>query len=208
MARTLLCGTAMPLQLRRALSFADRSTLALAPLALLLQIGCAQTAPPPPAKVGKSEVAVSIDVRESGPIRSERIPVAFDDAKRVASLVERALVESPQRGEIRAVLVDDRTGELVVLGTQAGVAQVRAFLSPGLVSAEGTDAVEVIRLAHGDARELAGMAARMVPARVRIEPDATLNAVIVSGDAPSRERVKQAIAVLDVPNEKAARATP
>ena len=198
----------MRLQLHRALSFAVRTVVALAPLALLLQLGCAQTAAPPPTKVGKSELAVSIDVRESGPIRSERIPVAFDDAKRVASLVERALVESPQRGEIRAVLVDDRTGELVVLGTQAGIAQVRAFLSPGLVSAEGTDAVEVIRLAHADAREVAGLAARMVPARVRIEPDAALNAVIVSGDAPSRERVKQAIVVLDIPNEKAARATP
>lgn len=181
--------------------------MAIAALGLAI-VGCAQPAPLAAPKVGKSEVAVSVEVRDSGPIRTERIPVAFDDAKRVATLVERALVESPQRGEVRAVLVDDRTGELVVLGTQAGIAQVRAFLSPGLVADGGSDAVEVIRLAHADARDLAGVAMRMVPARVRVEPDAALNALIVSGDAGSRERVKQAVAVLDVPSGKAASATP
>src|SRR5687768_11364481 len=121
-----------------------RTASAAVPLLLaLLGGGCVPAAAPSTAKVGKSDVTVSIRMSESGPIRSERIAVAFDDAKRVATLVERALVESPQRGEIRAVLVDERTGELVVLGTQAGIAQVRAFLSPGLVAAEGTDAVEV-----------------------------------------------------------------
>ena len=114
---------------------------------------CAQK--PPPARVGTSDPTPREARPSSAPVRAERLQVAFGDVKRLATMLERALVDGPDRGEVRAVLVDERSGELIVFGTDAGIARARAFLSPGVIDKSGAEEVEVLHLTHADAQSVA-----------------------------------------------------
>jgi type II secretory pathway component GspD/PulD (secretin) len=166
--------------------------------------GCAPGAAP--ARVGKSDPPPSkVERVSSTPVRAERVVVAFGDVKRVAVMLERALVENADRGDVRAVLVDERSGELVIVGTEAGIARARAFLSPGLIE-QGGDEIEVLRLTHADAQNVARVVTSLVQGRVRVVPDTTMNALVLSGDVATRERVKKVVASLDVEVAKASRA--
>ena len=171
---------------------------------LVSAAGCAPAAAP--AQVGKSHPTVKDEHVARAPVRAERIAVAFDDIKRVAVMLERALVDGPpDRGEVRAVLVDERSGELVIVGTEEGIARARAFLSPALIEPQGADEIEVVRLAHADAQNVARVVASLVHGGVRVVPDSAMNALVLSGDAEARDRVKKVVASLDVEVPKASR---
>jgi len=167
--------------------------------------GCAAGTGAAPS-VGNSHQSPSEARAVEAPVRAERIAVAFADAKRLASMLDTALVEGPAHGAVRAVLVDDRSGELLVFGTDAGIARVRAFLSPGLIEDAGADDVEVVKLEHADAQNLVRIVTPMVHGRIRVEPDPAMNALVLSGEPSARDRVKKIVASLDAEAAKAARA--
>src|SRR5262245_24641302 len=64
-------------------------------------------------------------------VHAERIQVSFGDVKKLASVLRDVLdMEGPRQGPIRAILVDEPTGDLVIIGTDAGIASARRLISP------------------------------------------------------------------------------
>lgn len=70
----------------------------------------------------------------------------------------------------------------------------------------GPDDVEVLRLAHADAQNVAHVVTPLVSGRIRVVPDTAMNALVVSGEADARTRVKKIVSELDVQPTAAARA--
>lgn len=95
-------------------------------------IGCATS--PSTQSIGKSS---RVDPpRSLEGVHSERIALRTDDPKQVAGVLHRVLNlgRNEASGDVHAVFLERSTGELVVIGTDRGIAGVRTLLSPALVS--------------------------------------------------------------------------
>ncbi len=116
-------------------------------------------------------------------------------------------------GELRRVMAEPRTNQLVLVGTERGYRRVLAFLRV-IDRPEGDDAsVHVHRLQHGDAEAVAATLQRLLGAgasgqaaagsaprrAIAIEPHADLNAVVVTASPSEHRRVRQLLEELDAP---------
>jgi type II secretory pathway component GspD/PulD (secretin) len=134
-------------------------------------------------------------------LHSERVAVRFGDPRRLADLLTEVfdLHHGAGSGDVRAVLVDGATAELVVVATDAGVAAVRRLLAPGCTDAPAEDArVEVVPLAHARANSVVHTLTPMAPRGARIVPDEPTNALVISGSAAERATVIALAKSLDV----------
>lgn len=165
----------------------------------LLAPGCAITQPAAPSgPIGKAHVETRDAPPSDGKVRSERISVAFGDVHQLASLLQQTLTDGTRTtGPVRAVLVDERTGELVVFGTDEGIARVKAFLSPGVLE-DGRGDIAVLALTHAGAEELLHLVQPLCTGGARIVADPATNSIIVSGTADARACVQKAVTALDV----------
>lgn len=141
-----------------------------------------------------------------------RAPAADRQAATVAAPAEIA-------GELRRVLPEPRTNQLVIVGTEAGYRRVISYLRV-IDRAEGEEStVHVHRLQHGDAEAVAATLSRLLGgsgagassaggttaasaplgSRVAVEPHADLNAVVITASAADYRRVRQLIEELDAP---------
>ncbi len=134
-------------------------------------------------------------------VHAERIAARFGDPRRLAAALHDVLeLGRSAGGDVRAVLVDEATGELIVLGTADGIAKVRALLAPGLTGApEGDERVEVVPLANANAGAVAHTLGPMLPYRARLVSDPRANVLLVSGPAEERAKVVALAKALDVP---------
>lgn len=96
--------------------------------------GCASSAMP--STVGKSEPREQARSLEG--VHAERIALKTDDAKQVEGVLHGVLQlgRDGMSEDIRAVFLERSTNELVVIGTDRGVARVRALLSPALIATD------------------------------------------------------------------------
>src|SRR5688572_7214587 len=76
-------------------------------------------------------------------IRSERIALRSQDAGDVSRIL-RELFDVPKSRDVRAVLEEPSTNEIVVVGTDRGIAQVRRILAPALVMQDLERGVDVV----------------------------------------------------------------
>jgi hypothetical protein len=116
--------------------------------ALACGAGCAPVTAAPAQSAGGGQAAIGESTRQSAPpeqdappelegVHAERLTLRSDDPHRIAKVVEDVLGLHRRRtpdADVRSVFVESRTNELVVVGTDRGIARVRALLSPGLIA--------------------------------------------------------------------------
>jgi len=165
--------------------------------------GAVATRPPAPASAHPRDkgAAPAAGVAE---IHAERIPVAFADVEALAAILQDIFgVRGPGDGEgpVRAILVDDRTRDLIVFGTDEGIARVRKLLAPACDPAAAADGegVEVVPLAHAAATEILHVVAPMAGPRTLLMADEPTNSLVIRGVPEQRERLRRVIAALDLP---------
>lgn len=66
-------------------------------------------------------------------VHAVRITLRTRDAQQVSGVL-REVLDLPHDRDVRAILDEPSTDSIVVLGTDAGIARVRALLSPALVA--------------------------------------------------------------------------
>lgn len=134
-------GTAMTTRIR----FVTLLTIAGA---LACGAGCTPVAAAPAQSADLGQAEVGQSKRRSAPaeqdappelegVHAERLALRSDDPHRIAKVVEDVLGLNRRRtpdADVRSVFVEGRTNELVVVGTDRGIARVRALLSPGLIA--------------------------------------------------------------------------
>jgi type II secretory pathway component GspD/PulD (secretin) len=174
---------------------------------LAQQAGCAPTA----GSASKSTAAAQPPSSEPTPrptpgpatdtagLRSERIVVQFSDVDQVASaLVEVLQVhEASSDGSVRALLVDHDTNELIVVGTEPGIARVRSILSPAIT--EQGAGVRVLPLDHARAEDVARSIDRLADPGVVVIADHATNSVVVRGGSDAQERIASLVDEMDGP---------
>lgn len=132
-------------------------TLLAISAALACGAGCAPVtgAAAQPPQSGQAEIGQSArkvaPPEESAPpqlegVHAERLALRSDDPHHIAKVVEDVLGLNRRRApdaDVRSVFVESRTNELVVVGTDLGIARVRALLSPGLIADQQPTAEQV-----------------------------------------------------------------
>ncbi|MCC6522178.1 MAG: hypothetical protein IT373_05910 [Polyangiaceae bacterium] len=179
---------------------------ALVALALGAALPLGACAGPPTAQAPRPEPApVTAAAAAPDPARQEphatRLAVRFGDPHRIAGVLAD-LFEPGQRpdGEVRAVLVDEATRELVVFATDAGLERVRAILSPGCdLAPPDEERVEVFPLEHAAAGAVAHTLLPLLPRGARVVPEDRSNTLLVAGPARERASVLALARALDVP---------
>ncbi|HEY4117477.1 MAG TPA: secretin N-terminal domain-containing protein [Byssovorax sp.] len=165
----------------------------LVPLALfsgaLFTVGCA-----PPAVTPRAPDVAGV--------HAERITLTHGQVKEVATMLRALYPADAERGDgarVVTVLANPAKDEIIVFGNDAGVAAVRATVSPGCVDATAdARAPEVVFLTQADAHVVES-AVRPFARSGRVVVDGATNALVI--DAPSAaemQRLKQLVAALDV----------
>jgi type II secretory pathway component GspD/PulD (secretin) len=103
---------------------------------------------------------------------------------------------------IRSVAFDERTSEIVVVGTEPGIADVARLVARLCEPAPAGGArIEVVPLTHVAASRIveALVTAMAAEPGARIVGDAPTNSVIIEGTSEQRGRLRRAVEALDVP---------
>lgn len=138
-------------------------------------------------------------------------------ARRAAAGERQAAAEPVAiAGELRRVVPEPRTNQLVIVGTEAGYRRVLAFLRVIDRAEDEGSTVHVHRLQHGDAEAVAATLSQLLSApaggsagagagsaglssRVAVQPHADLNAVVITASPSDYRRVRQLVVELDAP---------
>lgn len=136
-------------------------------------------------------------------------------ARRAAAGERQAAAEPVAiAGELRRVVPEPRTNQLVIVGTEAGYRRVLAFLRVIDRAEDEGSTVHVHRLQHGDAEAVAATLSQLLSApaggsagagsaglspRVAVQPHADLNAVVITASPSDYRRVRQLVLELDAP---------
>lgn len=93
---------------------------------------------PAPVVLASPAAAIASPPRRHEPtddVQTVRLGVSFHNLGDLARTLRQILDVEPERGPVRAILVDERSTSLYVIGTPAGVESVRRLLGPGLLVA-------------------------------------------------------------------------
>jgi type II secretory pathway component GspD/PulD (secretin) len=93
----------------------------------------------------------------------------------------------------------------VVVGTDRGIAQVRRILAPALVMQDLERGVDVVPLAHADARKMVQAVEKVGPRHALLTADERTNSILVQGSTADRQEVVKIARALDVPQSPGAR---
>ncbi len=153
----------------------------------------------------------------------EEIDVADDDlivmvplqdawVTNVVDMLERLAPEQMGRNargpQSIQIIANERTNSLVLKGKSGPIEDVRALVRQLDQPATATDATQVIRLSHADAEEMASILSNLVSNGAEpngttlrptsIQPDRSLNAIIVRADPSTMSEIREIIRHLDV----------
>jgi general secretion pathway protein D len=129
-------------------------------------------------------------------------------ARAEATPAPSAATSTPPAAALRRVLFDARINALIVVGTEAGYRRVLALVRE-LDRPDDETTVRVHRLQHADAGNVAqtlqrllgggaeGQGAARPDARIRVEPHADLNALVITASPAEQRRVRQLVTELD-----------
>ncbi len=175
----------------------------LLPVGFLALSACAESTAPPTAAHAPSSLRASSSATPSATadkIHTERIAVSFGDVKKLASMLRDVLdVGGPREGQIRAILVDDASGDLVVFGTDEGIGQVRRMIAGlSVIPADKGVEVEVVPLVHATAANVAHAVRPTANPGAKVIVDEPTNSIILSASLEERDRLRRVIAALDV----------
>lgn len=148
----------------------------------------ATSAPPEPSAASRA-------------LKARRFQVAFGDVRQLASVLENILeVRRRDQGPVRAILVDDPTGDLIVFGTEEGIAAVDGLMSPACeVKPSEEGEVTVLRLQNLPAMEAVRVASRLIGSRAVFLADAPTNSLLVRAGPEDLEQIRRLVAELDAP---------
>ena len=109
-----------------------------------------------------------------------------------------------------SIVASERTNSLVIRGEEEVVKKVKDLVLRLDIPANRSSTVQVVRLAHSDATELAEILKNLVSSdegsqpdneqkvKVSIQPDAALNALVIRADPSTMLEMKEIISELDV----------
>lgn len=175
-------------------------------------LACSSAAPsPPPTSVAASHEAppASPAPPARGPIVGERIPVAVGNPKELAKNLQMIFEAGSPKSQVSAVLVDEATNELLVLGTEEGILAVRRLVDPlNHHEAPREPLAEVLRLEHADARDVAHTLLPVLKGRPTVSVDAPTNSLVIQGSPEERAQAKTLVAKLDTPRRAGVNGSP
>jgi hypothetical protein len=131
-------------------------------------------------------------------LRSHRVSVRHAEAGEVAAMLRHVLDVSRSR-DVRAILEVPGSSEIVVVGTDAGVARVVRMLTPDVAATPEERGVEVLALQHADARKMASAMEQVAPHDTDLVADEPTNSIVIQGPPASRRRVVELARQLDRP---------
>lgn len=185
------------------------------PVLSLAVLACSSVSPSsPPASAAASQEAspaspTSPTPSARGPIVGERIPVAVGNPKELARNLQMIFDAGSPKSQVSAVLVDEATNELLVLGTEEGILAVRRLIDPlNRHEAPQEPLVEVLRLDHADARDVAHTLSPVLKGRPTVSVDAPTNSLVIQGSPEERAQAKSLVAKLDIPRRSGSNGTP
>jgi general secretion pathway protein D len=158
-----------------------------------------------------AEIVARIDVADNSTTRIIQLKEAWIED--IVSLLEQLAPEQMGKGANGpnriTVVASERTNSLILKGEPETLTKVEALVRELDVPANRSGTIQVVRLAHSDATELAEILKNLVADKgqgeqtgneitTSIQPDAALNALVIRADPTTMAELKEIISHLDV----------